>query len=388
MVVKDRIVSWFIRNIVMPRMEIMDKPGFIVCQFSERNYQVFLRELFFSESLFIDLENQIVKKYNNKGRQVLYSIGKKFGYRYSGISFFPTIKTTNESEFKNFIYMFVRYAESMWSKELSHKINVKHKIFNLSMNDFIICKVNGFGYIMTEGSTTGFWSYSVCDPSIEGVQIKCQGRKDNKCNLICAPTKMLQKKKLKFFKETNLEKLEIDPNYKEINKIRESQFSKQSFKDLIDSGFFSYSQGIVQYKNERHFLCEASLMYILEKELKKLKGAEKILFEVSFNYGKNLIKRGQEETKECVMSPRITENFVTDYMSALGWGDILVLKKSGKYSVVSNYFPWTKWAKDIKFIMFRGIISGLLSEISNKKIILKKFQTDFSKGYISLFVSE
>jgi len=386
MVIKDRIVSWFIQNIILLKVEQISIPGFITIMTTGKE-KVNIRELFLPENLLMELEKKIVKNYVRNGKFYLYSIGKKFGYAYSILSTFPTIKD-DKKDFLSFVYFLVRWVEATYAKLISYKVNYKNKIFKMIMNDYIICRKNGLGYILTSGGVAGIWSYMACDQTVEGVQTKCQGRGDRECELICAPAEILKKKKLKFFKETDLENLELDPNYKSINDIRQTQFAKHSLKDLIDSGFFSYSQGIVQYKNERHFLCEASLMYILENELKKLKGAEKILFEVSFNYGKNLIKRGQEETKECVMSPRITENFVTDYMSALGWGDILVLKKSGKYSVVSNYFPWTKWAKDIKFIMFRGIISGLLSEISNKKIILKKFQTDFSKGYISLFVSE
>ena len=111
------------------------------------------------------------------------------------------------------------------------------------------------------------------------------------------------------------------------------------------------------------------------------------MFDVSFDYGKSLAEESKQELNNHTALGS-AESFITNYMSALGWGDILVMKKSRKYTVVSNYFPWTKWAKNIKFIMFRGIISGLLSGFLNKKITLKKFQTDFSGGFLTVIADE
>lgn len=37
------------------------------------------------------------------------------------------------------------------------------------------------------------------------------------------------------------------------------------------------------------------------------------------------------------------------FFPALGFGDILVTKKKGKYKVYVNYFPWIKWANEVRF---------------------------------------
>ena len=388
MKIKDTVVSWYIKNILLSKLEIMDYPGYVLEQFGELKLELTLRELLLSESLFSNLEKKIKNNYKKVGEQKMYTIGKKFGYINSSISTFPMIETIDKKKFLNFVYFLIKYVEGTYASKIVHKIDYKNKIFQLTMDNYVICRKNGLGYILTSGGTAGIWAYMTCDPTVEGVQTKCQGRGDEKCELICAPAKVLKEKHIKFFRETDLEKLEIDSKYMEINKIRPTQFARYSLKDLIDSGFFKYSKGSVHYKDERHFLCEASLMYILEKELKKLKGAGKILFDVSFDYGKSLAEKRKQETNNTDYFSGTAEGFITNYMSALGWGDVLVMKKSGKYTVISNYFPWTKWAKNIKFIMFRGIISGLLSGFLNKKITLKKFQTDFSEGFLTVTADE
>ncbi len=381
MTIKDKIISWYLSNIYIPKFEIIDKPGYI-CEHVGGQKEIFLREIAFPENIFVELEKIIAKK--QKGKNILYSIGKKFGYRYAISSKFTTIDKMSKKVFLQDSYFLVRYIESVsYGKNLNHKVDYNKRIFNLTAKDYIICRKNGLGYILTSGGIAGIWAYMTCNPAVEGIQTKCRGHGDKRCEVICAPTQILKKRKLRFFEETNLKKLDIDQNYKNINEIREPEFAKHSLKDLIDSKFFKYSQGILNYKNERYFLGDASLFYILEKEIKKLKGGEKILFDISFDYGRNLAEK-EEKTQD----QKIAGKFVTDYMSALGWGDILVLNKPGKYSVISNHFPWTRWVRDTNFMMFRGIVSGLLSGFLNRKITLKKFQTDLSKGCFSVSLDE
>jgi len=52
------------------------------------------------------------------------------------------------------------------------------------MKDYIVCRKNGRGEIFSEGGIAGIWSYVCQDPTIEAVQIKCQGREDKWCEVI------------------------------------------------------------------------------------------------------------------------------------------------------------------------------------------------------------
>ena len=374
MPIKDKIVGNLIKYILIPRNEIIDQSGFIINKLSLQKEITNLREILLPESIFISLEKNIVKIYKNKGKKILYSTGKKFCYRYGLISKYPTVE--DGKFYLNFVYLLVRFLEAVYSSKMEHSININKRIFRLKMWDYIVCGKNGLGLILTDGSA-GLISYAFSDPTIEGAQVKCQGRGDKNCELVCATPETLRKMKLKFISAPDLNDLELENSYNSINAVRETEYSKTSFKDLVDTGFFTQRTGIIKHNDERFLLLESSIMYILENELKKLKGAIKILFNISFNCGKEIMKKEPMKNKE---------KFITDFFGALGFGDVLVLKKDNKYNIIINYFPWTKWADKIDFAMLRGMISGILS--TDRKVILKKIEKDISKGYFSIYFGE
>lgn len=379
MAVKDKLVKWFIDNFIIPSTEIIDKPGFIVTKFSEKNRQVFLREIIYPEEIFSNIEKTIVKKFGLKGDKALYSAGKIFGYRYADISFFPSILNSNEKNISDFLYLFVKYAESMWSKEITYEHNLKDGIFELNMDNYIICRKNGLGHVLTEGAVVGFWCFMNNSKNIEGVQTKCQGRGNKLCHLVCAPKDILKQRKIKYFTVDNFSVPKLGKEHDILNKIRDTTSNNLSFRNLIDSKIVDYSKGVINFKGNRHFLCEASLFYILEKELIKIKGSDRILFKTSFDFGKKLSSSIEDDNKI---------KFIMNYMSSMGWGDIKIIKRKNKFFVISDYFPWTIFYKDISFIIFRGLISGLLSGCSNRNVKLNKIRKDLRDGYFKLIVSE
>ena len=260
MVIKDKVCAWFMRNILLPRVEIIDNPGFVICKFAPHK-RVTLRDIFIGESSLQNLENSM-KSY----QKILYGIGKKFGHIYASISTLPQISETSKKEFLKFANWMVRYIETLYASKLSHKADCDNKIFEIKMYDYIICRKNGLGYLFSTGGIAGIWAYVVEDKTVEAVQPKCQGRGDEECKVIAAPYKTLVKMGYKPMRCTKLETLELDKEYGQFNQIRPTKWAKQSLKDLIDSGFFKYRHGQVTYQKERFFLCEASFMYVLEKE--------------------------------------------------------------------------------------------------------------------------
>jgi hypothetical protein len=183
--------------------------------------------------------------------------------------------------------------------------------------------------------------------------------------------------KIGFFKETDYEKLEMESNYEDMNEVRPCQYSHESFKSMLDSGFFKYSKGAIEHNKRRYFLCESSLMYILENELNKIPGSEKILFDIAFEYGQKVTS-----------NENLNERFISNFMASIGFGDIYITQKNNKYMAVSNFFPWTKFYTEISFAIYRGILSGMLSTYEKKKIVLNKVETDVSNGHLSIIVSQ
>ncbi len=378
MVVKDKIVTWFIRNVIIPKNEVINHPGFIVLKISMEKEITNLREIFLPEIVISELEKLIVEKYKERGKQVLYSAGKKFGYRYALISNYPS--TENQKEHKEFSYFLVRYLEAIYASKVDYKLDYKIRKFELEAKDWIVCHENGLGYVLSNGVGAGMLSYAFRDTAIEGVQTKCQGRGDDRCEIVCAPEKYFMDNKIKFLRERDLSNLEIlQKEYNSINEIRPVQFATNSFEKLLDSGFLKQKGGVITAKEGRYMLLEASLMYLLERELKKLKGGLDVLWDVSAEFGKKLAEiSGKDDPAAIIM----------DLFPALGFGDIYVEKLGeSKYRIFVNYFPWTKWADDVDFTMFRGMLSGVISGSLGKKVGLKKVEKDLSNGYLALVIS-
>jgi len=373
MPIKDRVVSWYIQNILIPRIEIIDNPGFIITTLSKPPNITYLREIFLPEPLFELIETRIVEHYGNKGKQTLYSAGKKFGYLYASISNFPTINTTNKKDFSNFAYYLVRYIEGVFSSKAQHKINVDEKLFTVSFKDYIICRHNGLGYIMADGGIAGIWAYAVDEKSIEGVQLECQGRGDDKCLIMCGYEEKIREKTPNFFCEKNLLGQKFEETYLSLNRIRPPDYSNNSLQDLLHVGFFEYKHGMLVYNNIRFFPVESHILYILEEELSKLENGEQTLFNICFDFGRYLRKKyGYEDYKK----------FIPDFFPALGFGDITFLDAE---NIAAIYYPWTFFSKKSKYIIFRGMISGFVSDSIKKKIEFKNYDIDI-KDFLTLTI--
>lgn len=376
MPVKDRIVSWWIQNIIIPKREIIDKPGFIITTFTDQNQTTYLRDLFFAEQLFELIESRIVEKYGEQGAQALYSAGKKFGYIYSALSNFPTIQTSSRKDFSDFVYLFVRYCEGVFAQQATHEVDLDKKIFTLAFKDYIICRHNGLGYIMNDGGSAGIWAYLMQDKSIEGIQLECEGRGDARCLVMCGPEEKLQEKTNKFFYERDLPDIKFDEFYKSLNEIRESTYAQNSLKDLIDIGFFRYRRGILSYNNMRFFGCESHMLYILEEEISKFKDGEKVLFDACVEYGKKL-----RET----YGGKDYQKFIMDFFPALGFGEVFILEPD-TFDITAVYYPWTVYSEKSKYIIFRGMMSGIVSSSIDKNIEFKNFKINV-EDYLTLTIS-
>ncbi|MBN1860306.1 MAG: hypothetical protein JW840_02470 [Candidatus Thermoplasmatota archaeon] len=379
MSVRDKVFSWYLNNVLIPRMEEINYPGYVFADFAKCGKSNLLRELFLPESLFVNLERNIIRRFGTKGRELLYRIGKTFGYVNASLSQLPTIREVSKKDFLDQSYFLVRYIEGTWASNLTHTVNYNERVFRIDMKDYIVCPANGFGYLFSTGGIGGIWAFVCNDPNMEAVQTKCQGKGNDNCQVISADYKTLVDMGYHPLKTCVNEKVFLGREYSKFNRIRTTEWAKLSLRSLIDSGFFRYNHGQVEYRKERFFLCEASFMYILERELKKTKGAMDILWDTSFEFGKTLAE---------IAEAGDAQQFIMEFLPVLGFGDILCNRNGGKHEIYVKYFPWMRLAgSEIDFLMFRGMLSGIISQIEGRKIELKKIEKDVSKGYLSLFIS-
>ncbi|MEM0492946.1 MAG: hypothetical protein QXS02_03190 [Candidatus Thermoplasmatota archaeon] len=365
MPVKDRIVTWFIKNILVPRREIIDQPGFIVNTFTDKHKTTYLRELFLPERLFELIENKVVDCYGDQGKQALYSAGKKFGYLYSSMSNFPTVLNTSKEDLLDFAYFFVRFVECTFARQADHEIDLENKSFHIFLNDFVICRHNGLGYFMADGGIAGIWAYVVQDVSVEGKQLECRGRGFQKCHIYCAPEENIKLITSEYFREKDMPVFKFDNLYRQMNEIRQTTYACNSLKQLLDGGFFSYVEGNLSYKTMRFFSCESHALYVLEEEITKLPNGNQFLFEASFEYGQLLQK---------LYGYADYQNFIADFFPAIGFGDIWVgTPSTGRVEILFDFYPWTIFSDRSRYVVIRGILSGFISECTNKKILMSYY---------------
>jgi hypothetical protein len=281
-------------------------------------------------------------------------------------------------------------VEPIYSSKLSHSWDAQNRVFSLKMKDYIVCSKNGLGYFLTEGGIAGICAYLFEDVSVEGFQTQCQGRGDPECFLVVSSREQLEKNGMKPLVYQEIEKDLIEKNfdygseYERMNALHPLKWGRNSFKNLWNAGFFSFDHGRIEYKKERFFFCEASLLYILESEMAKHilndQNSTDILWRVSFENGERLGKLSLSAGDGC--------KFIMDFFPALGFGDVMASKPQGKYEVIINYFPWLPLTRNINFTSIRGILSGILSAFENKKIELQKLEKEERNGYLTLVLSE
>ena len=381
MKIKDNLVSWYIQKVLTPKTEDLGNPGFLLTKLSSSTGEISIREIGLPEEIFVELEKRVIDRYGEIGNQVLYSAGKKYGYSYSSVSLLPQLKTSSsEKAFLDETYYLIMYVACSFASEIKHTIDLKLKKFEADLQDYIICKKSGHGDIMSSGGITGIWSYMMDDPTIEGVQTTCMGRGDKKCHVVCSTPQVLESMGLKYFVETDMPRNAFTAIYQEMNAVRPLEYAKNSLEELLSTDFWEYPQGgILEFKGEhRFFICDAHLMYFLESELNKLPEGDKILFEASYDFGKNLARKSGETHYQ---------DFMMDLLPALGYGDLLVISEFGKFKVVSSFFPWAEYFTELKFTLFRGICSGMLSGFTGNKVILDKIEASIADGYLNLVIS-
>jgi hypothetical protein len=305
-----------------------------------------------------------------KGEKLLYSIGKRFGYRYANLSRYPEAGSISEKKLEEFMYMFTKYIEAVYARQLKHKIIFKERLLELDAVSYVGCSNGGPGYFLLIGPWTGGWSYIMGSASIEGVQTACQGKGDKGCRLIIGPANILKKKGLAPLAEPNLRGLDEDmEKYSRLNAVHPSSNGNRSMVSLIEDGVFRYRSGQLFFGGQRMVGIESSLLCMIDNGLSKNAKTRRILFETSFLAGKDMGKG-----KDPAYAQRI--------LAGIGFGDAQVVAVKGGYKAMLFHFPYNVFSKDCGFIALSGFVSGLLSGVTGKDIFLRKVsKTEAEDGF-------
>lgn len=360
---KKRITSWFTKNIILPNNEIIDKPGYIVYRFGSKKRNCYLREVFLPESVLAGIETAFAKNYGQEGKKAVYTAGKMWGYRFAATSGLPTMGALPESEFAGFMETLVRLLETIYAAKMSHTLDLKRKAFELTSENLVIYRKSGLGHFLT-GTLNGTWEY------LTGVQTEglLTPGGPGESVIRCAP--LAEHGSASGLFEAKLPQgLGLEPDYFTFNKVNKTKYAKNSFRDLLEAGAVKYEGGFFDYGKERLVLDEASSVYFLEMVLGKLDGGSQLLFETVHKH-----------CTDCIPGKGRPEKFLTDFVPALGWGDVHFDRQGSR--VVCLGYPWTKYHKETSFPMIRGMASGILSGGGGP--MLGRAKAEISSGALNL----
>ncbi len=376
---KNEFVKLYIKRFVIPKALIFDKPGFVDFKISGKT-NVFARQILMPESFFVNLEESIIKSYGKDGKVAIYSVGKKFGYSFAQLGKFENI-TELGNKVKDWIIITSKFVEGTYASEITPTIDLENKTVDYSLKNFVIARKIGYDLFFSTGGTAGLVAWLLQDKTIEcySYDIKLNNQNIYEYKVKSGPKKTLEKfiTSEELFIETNLDNLNQNiSEYIAFNS--EVVITSKSFSNFLDAGIFSYENGIITLKssNERFFLMESSGMYLLESELKKRK-LDQSIFNIAYFAGKDMFGGIITDSKSAA-----------DLLTALGWGEVIILNSNKNIQIIINHFPWTNWYKDIDFLIIRGFLSGILSKINNKNLEFNKPILDINKGYLSLLFKE
>jgi len=373
----DRVLSWFLRKAIIPRTIRLDIPGFIVERVEAEND---IRNVLLPEALIGEIERRIVDKAGQAGAQRLYSVGKRFGYRHAVISRLPVWKGQSAFQKRKFLaaaHFVIKYIGSVYSSDIRELIDLEAKKLTIRAHNFVVCRHNGLGLLLTSGGVAGIWAYAMNDYTVEAVQKTCEGRGDGHCEVVCAPSAELKEEGHAVHEERRLRNLGMDERYPDFNRTRELEYSETSVQDMINLGVFGYQGGVLSLGRARHFVCGASLVYLLEEEFDKDRGPGRVLRKTAYEQGRRI---------GAAAGGRDYRKFVPEYLAACGWGDTLI-SEGPRLKLRAEFFPWTKWADSASFAIFTGLVEGMLSELRQTRTKFRAVYADTKAGYLTLQMS-
>jgi len=339
-------------EIIIPKIEDYTQPGFLFTRLTSDFDILLMRDIGFFEDHFVELEKAIIEEKGDEGRNILYAIGKNSGYTYAKFSRMTTRQeTSSEKSFSDYVEKLMLFIIGTYSGGGSYDYSINPFQFNFYFDDFIVCSKSGIGEIITSGSAAGIWSWLYGDKSIEGIQVKCVGRGDERCKLIVSKPKVFEKNNYSFKKCTELIDIDMDNFYIEYNKPRKEEYSEYSLEEIIEVGIIYFKDNELLFKEKRISELDIHYVYYLEHFYDNI-----LLYEVTKKFYKKI---GD------IIGEQLNEQYISNLMGALGWGDICM---DDLTRILINNYPYTALHNKSSFPLIRGIMAGLISSLLKKDV--------------------
>ncbi len=335
-------INKWVLGILAPHLFQIGIPGFVLGRNPLGGQDAFVRNVFIPESFFVKLEREVVEKQGMDGKQALYAIGKKFGYRFSNLNHFPKMDPAMGA-----VNIF-SFFETLYAEKIETVPDAQKKTMVLKSKDMAVTRKEGGGYCITVGGCAGIWAYLLDDYSIESGISKIG---EGEYTLTAALPAKIAELGLESLNCTEKPETLDDNAYRRMNQptlnIPQSAFNMQK---LMATGLFSYKEGSLKFaiSDTRFVPVETWWLYAIEARF-GIEMVRDIAKETFAEIGKE-VKRQPEPMM-----------FITQMLTAFGFGYVELEKGEGRDIIIFRGYPWigTEYEKT-EFPFIRGAIMGFL----------------------------
>ena len=351
MIIVETDSSNFFFDRVLTKMSKINVPGYISSEFiNSEGKKVFERVVFLPEDFFLELENLIIKKYGNKGKNDLYCIGKKFGYR------FALLFNFSGTNIEKSLSIILRFLETLYAEKITiKKIDLSNKIIVIDTKDMIVTSKDGHGYILPLGGFAGICSYLLKDNFIW-----CRSTKvaEGIYELTSSPKTSMDKVEFNVDCEIDLDL--VDDNYESYNSATIRDDSQFNMEKLVEFGIITYERGKLNlFSIFRMVPVEIFLLYLMEML------DEEMIFQACYNTFYKI--------STFIVNKNIdSKTYIAQILTALGFGVVIVVVNKDKMVFNFTGYPWMPEKRGRKFNIVKGIIIGFVNGSSGKTINLDK----------------
>ncbi|MFH1442398.1 MAG: hypothetical protein ABIG96_00015 [Candidatus Micrarchaeota archaeon] len=358
--------KWAI-NVVAPGLFKIDIPGYVLGKGSPIGPMA-VRNVFIPESFFLKLEKEVGDKVPD-GKEKLYALGKKFGYRFSVLNGFPR----NDPAISAGIIF--KFFETLYAEKISVETDVGKKTMRLKTDGMAITRRGGGGLMVTVGGAAGIWAYLLNDYTME-----CAVKNGLGCEyeFVAGPVEILATDIGTVLRCDELPEFKDHGTYVRMNSppqaIPPAAFNMQK---LMQTGLFTYKEGELRFAiSETRFVpVEIYLLYETER-----------LFPEELVFG--AAKESFMEIGKLVKQQKEPVNFISQMLGAFGFG-ITQVEGEVEKAITFKGYPWMDTdLQRANYALVRGAIEGFLEGNTGRKFSTSKAKVKASGNlfYLSIQV--
>ncbi len=334
----------FVFERVLTNVSDISTPGHIISSFpSQHHHIVYERILFLPEDFLVELENAVIAYDPEHGKERLYGVGKRFGYRFASL-FDPDVSDVAKS-----IYTVFRYLETLYAEKVEiRSIDVARKTINIYAKNLVVTDRNDMGYVLPIGGCGGIWAYLFNDYTLE-----CSHKKlsDTEVEVAMGPADELRSAGFDVITCSDMpDKLDWDLYKMHNTSSGGVPYDYYSMERFMNSGVIAYKRGDMEIRKARLVSIELSLLFSIENRfgMEEVSGSAYKIF---------------SRLAESVDARKDPYGFLAKFFTALGFGRVSTIGAKGKTIFNFSGYPWmSEKYEDSDFSFVKGAITGFLDK--------------------------